>query len=137
MLQMIVKRLETPRGSGSWGSALLATCGVVTILVTGMVITDLLRAGRPTVATLTAVPTESAVLTAPEAKRTFGVGSTKQEVIAAQGSPDPDPNHKASVGGIDPTPRRVFAYGEAEVIFGDDDRVVRWNDPKGQWHTKK
>jgi hypothetical protein len=47
-------------------------------------------------------------------RKTFGMGSTKEEVLAAQGSPD-------SSGG------NLWRYGDSEVYFLAD-RVVGWRD---------
>jgi len=69
------------------------------------------------------------------AQTSFGIGSTRAEVVAAQGNPDFDPSDNPAVGGLKPPPR-VFKYGEAEVIFGDDGRVVRWKDPKRTLRTR-
>ncbi len=57
-------------------------------------------------------------------KEWFGVGSSRGDVLKVQGRPNRDGP-------------RVLVYGDAQVIFGDDDRVVRWIDPKGTLHARK
>jgi len=50
-------------------------------------------------------------------RKSFGVGSTKEEVLAAQGSPD-------SSGA------NLWRYGDSEVYFLAD-RVVGWRNTSG------
>ena len=50
------------------------------------------------------------------------MGSTKAEVLEIQGIPN-------QMG------PQMFVYGDAQVIFGKDDRVVRWADPSAKLHT--
>jgi hypothetical protein len=112
--------------------AIVLACSVGTVIITGVVVADLFSRGAALTDALTNFPTfGSARLSTdtsspPEAtsRRQFGVGDSKDAVIQAQGTPsERGPN--------------AFKYGDAVVIFGANERVVSWTDPKGILRVRK